>query len=44
MAWDKTTADIQERITAFDTETSTLERMMVEAKTSVLNLSKLGRC
>jgi len=36
----KTTAGIQEQIKAFDTETSTLESMMVEAKTSVLNLSK----
>ena len=36
----KTTADIQEQIKAFDSETSTLETMMVEAKTSVLNLPK----
>jgi len=36
----KTTADIQEQIRRFDTETSTLESMMVEAKTSVLNLSQ----
>jgi hypothetical protein len=36
----KTTADIQEQIRTFDTETSTLESMMVEAKTSVLNLSQ----
>jgi hypothetical protein len=36
----RTTAEIQEQIKAFDTETSRLESMMVEAKTSVLNLSK----
>ena len=36
----KTTAGIQEQIKAFDTETSTLESMMVEAKSSVLDLSK----
>ena len=36
----KTTADIQGQIKAFDSETSKLETMMVEAKTSVLNLSK----
>lgn len=36
----KTTAEIQEQIKAFDSETSTLESMMVEAKTSVLNLPK----
>lgn len=36
----KTTAEIQEQIKAFDSETSTLETMMVEAKTSVLNLPK----
>ncbi len=36
----KTTTDIQEQIKAFDSETSTLETMMVEAKTSVLDLPK----
>ena len=35
-----TTAEIQEQIKASDSETSTLETMMVEAKTSVLNLPK----
>jgi hypothetical protein len=34
------TAEIQGQIKAFDSETSTLETMMVEAKTSVLNLPK----